>query len=43
MLNKAGQELGNQDLYKNLDGYWKMLDDMAENDEEVIAYLLVVR
>lgn len=35
ILNKAGTEMGNENLYQKLDSFWKMLDDMAENNEEV--------
>jgi len=27
--------MGNENLYQKLDSFWKMLDDMAENNEEV--------
>ncbi len=27
--------MGNENLYGKLNGFWKMLDDMAENNQEV--------
>jgi len=27
--------MGNENLYNKLDNFWRMLDDMAENNEEV--------
>jgi len=34
-LNTTGKEMGNENLYNKLDNFWRMLDDMAENNEEV--------
>ena len=35
ILNETGKEMGNENLYQKLNGFWKMLDDMAENNQEV--------